>query len=522
MKKRIFASCLAMCILLSGCTLFGKEYTFRDFLGDIPFADEINDAVIGESEQSDNIKRPEDVKFPEEIKNTDNSDEEYINTEDIEITDDTENAQDIENWILGYDDIDQDEIDQAYVENKFRNSFREYKDGEFSYKEYIYDYNTMGSTMLFISATNNSKRSVTITADCTAKNKDGSVIGTGEKTLKFIGPGETSCMCVDFYGVEGVDSVESSFTYEEEKEYKPVLKDLEIIRHENKNSVNGNNLVVEIKNNGSEYASIVDAFALFFTKDGYLINYEHEFGCNVIPNQTQYIQFNNYTDFFDGKYDHAEVYFTGYTFSPDPSYYTIPTVSNDKFEIKQMEYTFNNFGALLTSNFFLIKNNSDKTVNANGTGILRNKDGTIAAVSGLISDNIIAPGETALCSMGFVNKPKDSFFDYSLSFEIADDMYVGIQKDLSLKTVKTDEDTLDITVTNNGSIPAEFVEGRVLFFDKAGNIVFDTSVSFFGGNSIDDTSIRPGGSFTATASSRLDFDHAEVYVSGFGYNTAVR
>ena len=512
MKKRIIASCLAMCFLFSGCTLFGKEYTFRDFLGDIPYADEINAAVMGETEQSDNIERPEEIRFPEES----------VNTEDIEITEDTENPQDIENWILGYDGIDSDDINESYMDSQIHKDCKEYKDGEFSYKEYIYDYNTMGGTKVFIIATNNSNKDVSITANCTAKNKEGVSIGTGEDELRFLGAGETSCMCVDFYNVQGVESVESTFTYKEENVYSPVLKDLNIICYENKNTSNANNVIAEIKNTGTQCADIYAGYALFFTKEGYLINYEYEFGGSVFPNETKYYQFNNYSDFFEGKYDRAEVYFTAYTLEPNASYYQSPTVPEDKFEVKQMEYTFDNFGALLTSNFFLIKNNSDKTVNAYGTGILRNKDGTIASVSGFHSDSIIAPGETALCSMGFVNKPKDSVFDYSLSYEIADDLYVGIQKNLNVKTVKTADDALDITVTNKGSIPAEFVEGRVLFFDKSGNIIYDTSALFYGGDSIDDTSIQPGGSFTATVYSRLDFDHAEVYVSGFGYNTAVR
>ncbi|MBQ2605143.1 MAG: hypothetical protein II589_09000 [Clostridia bacterium] len=520
MKKRVFAASLSLCVLLSGCTVFGKEYTFRDYLGNIPYADEINDAIVGEDQKTADEERPDGVKFPEDIQVTDNTGD----TESAGVAENSENTEVEQHFYREHkdhsdytiDDADQNDMQQAFLDERFRKEYKEYTDGEFSYKEYIYDYNTMGSTKLFIVAANNSNRSVSITAACTAKDSHDRKIGTGEETLDFLGPGETACMCVDFYGVTEVDHVESSFTYIDEKEYKPVFKDLEITCYENKNAESGNNAVAQLKNNGTKLASRIEGYALFFSKDGYLINYEFEYCHDILPGETNYIQFNNYTDFFEGKYDHVDVYFSARTYDIDPSYYNKPTVTNDQFEIKEMEYTYNNFGALLNSKFLLIKNNSNQTVNVQGTGILKNKDGTIAAVSDIYSDGIIGPDEASLCIMNFFEKPDDAVLDYSVRFEKADDYYIPIQKNLSVKSVNLGDNTVEITVKNNGSIPVEFVEGHILFFDANNNIVFDTSVSFYGEEYLLDTSLNPGGSYISTASSRLDFDHYEVYVSGYG------
>lgn len=181
---------------------------------------------------------------------------------------------------------------------------QEYSEKDFEIKEYIYE-NSIRDTIYLLAITNNSGVDVSVSGNATAKDSDGNSIGADDMEIAILGAGETSIGYFYFDNVTGIDSVDYKLNYNDDLYYSPVIKNLKVEKTEN-----AENVVVTLTNNGDKAAEFVEAYALFFDKDGKLLNYDSDYitddDFEIKVGDTLSLQLNCYE-----KYDHAEVYLTG-------------------------------------------------------------------------------------------------------------------------------------------------------------------------------------------------------------------
>lgn len=69
---------------------------------------------------------------------------------------------------------------------------------------------------------------------------------------------------------------------------------------------------------------------------------------------------------------------------------------------------------------------------------------------------------------------------------------------------------MTVTVTNNGTYPAQFVEAYALFFDSNSNVVYSNS----GYVTDNDSEIKPGATLSEQIDAYKSFDSVKVYFTG--------
>lgn len=108
-----------------------------------------------------------------------------------------------------------------------------------------------------------------------------------------------------FDSVSGIDKVDYTLDYDENPYYKPVVNDLSV-----EQTFNDENVTVSVTNNSTNPALFVSAYAIFFDSSNNVVNYNSTYitdsDSEIKPGKTISDQLDCY-----GKYDHAEVYFTG-------------------------------------------------------------------------------------------------------------------------------------------------------------------------------------------------------------------
>ena len=98
--------------------------------------------------------------------------------------------------------------------------------------------------------------------------------------------------------------------------------------------------------------------------------------------------------------------------------------------------------------------------------------------------------------------------NYHTDISVEESSYDSVIQNLSYTQNSIDNGAV-IQVTNNGSIPAEFVEGYALFFK--GNSLVDYDWTYFTDN---DSEIKPGKTISKQMNCYEDFDRIEFYVTG--------
>lgn len=171
-------------------------------------------------------------------------------------------------------------------------------------KEYLYE-NTIGDTLDFLIVTNNSNTNVAISGNAIAKDSSGNSIGAADMSIDVLGVGETSIGVFYFDSVSGIDKVDYTLDYDENPYYKPVVNDLSV-----EQTFNDENVTVSVTNNSTNPALFVSAYAIFFDSSNNVVNYNSTYitdsDSEIKPGKTISGQLDCY-----GKYDYAEVYFTG-------------------------------------------------------------------------------------------------------------------------------------------------------------------------------------------------------------------
>lgn len=176
-------------------------------------------------------------------------------------------------------------------------------DSDFEITEHMYS--DSFSTQCYLIIKSNATKTVGITANATAKDANGAVLGADSMEIDILGPGETSLGYFYFDDVRNVATVEYELSYDTDPYYTPVLGSLSV-----EQTINNRNVIVAVTNNGTKPARFVEAYALFFDGNGKLIEtasgYVTDDDNEIKTGKTLVEQLDAYDSF-----DHVEVYLTG-------------------------------------------------------------------------------------------------------------------------------------------------------------------------------------------------------------------
>ncbi len=368
-------------------------------------------------------------------------------------------------------------------------------DEDFEKTGYLYE-NSIGDSLYFYVVKNNSQASVSIDGNAVAKDSGGNTLGASSREIDVLGPGETSLMTFYFDSVTGIDTIECSLTYDTKTYYKPVIANLEV-----EQTINDKNLTVVVTNNGNINAQFVEAYALFMDGDGNIVSYSSNYitdgDSEIKPGATISEQFDSYSSF-----DHVELFFTGRSDGSASS--ASSSISESDFDVQEYLYE-NSIGDSLY--FLVLRNNSDKTV-----GISINMTAYDASENVIGADSsdvdVIGSGETSIAMFYFDSVKGIDHVKYSMGFDTSP-YYSSVISDLESVNSINDKNVV-VTVTNNGTQAAQFVEAYALFLDSDGNVVYYDSTYVTDG----DSEIKPGATLSKQLTAYNSFDTVEVYFTG--------
>lgn len=366
---------------------------------------------------------------------------------------------------------------------------------QFEFNEYKYE-DGIGDTLYFLVVKNNSESTVAFESNGTAKDSNGSVLGSAECSIDVLAPGEQSIAYFYFNGVTGIDSVDYTKSFDTDPYYKPVLSNLDV-----EGNLNDQNATITVTNKGSYAAQFVEAYALFFDADNnvirYSFNYVTDGDSEIKPGATLSAQLDSYDS-----YDHVEIYLTGRSDGSEGAA-SSSSVSDDDFEKK--EYLYSN--SFATTDYLVITNNSESTVGITGNATALDSSGNVIGAADCNID-VLGPGEQSICALYFDNVQNVDHVEYQLSYS-EDLYYKPVISNLDVQATINDSNVV-VTATNKGEYAAQFVQAYVLFFDASGNIV-DTGYGYI---TDDDSEIKPGATLSEQIDAYESFDHVEVYLTG--------
>lgn len=362
---------------------------------------------------------------------------------------------------------------------------------------YIYE-SSYGDTTFFLVVKNNTDSAVSISGNALAKDVNGGSIGAGNFAIDVLGPGEESIAYSYFNNVSGVDSVSYQMVAKTDPRYSPVLGSLDVARFDNEQ-----NVAVAVTNKGSIGAQFVEAYALFMDADNNVVRYSSTYltdiNNEIKPGDTLYAQLDSYDS-----YDHALVYLTGR--SDGKADHVENPFDAAQLSVREFWYE-SRWGD--TYLFLAVTNNSNVDVEVEGNAAALDANGNVLGADGMSID-VIGPGQESIGYFYFDEVSGVDHVDYKLQGD-PDSYYVdiiaGLEGDASINN-----NNVVISLTNNGPIPAKFVEVYALFFDANDNMV-DWDYTYV---TDDDNEIKPGSTLSAQLDTSETFDYAELFITGRG------
>ena len=156
------------------------------------------------------------------------------------------------------------------------------------------------STWYFLVVKNNSTSVIRMSYNAVARDADDKAIGAADGYSIVIGPGGEAVTFTFFEDVTGVDHVSRNLTIEEADEYRPELGNLEA-----ETSINKNNIVVTITNNGEKAVTDFYVDVLYYDKDGKLVDCSAEKIIEILPGASTAKQIETYY-----KYDSVKILYS--------------------------------------------------------------------------------------------------------------------------------------------------------------------------------------------------------------------
>lgn len=169
------------------------------------------------------------------------------------------------------------------------------------------------------------------------------------------------------------------------------------------------------------------------------------------------------------------------------------------------EYTLAD-GGWYTRHFFVIKNNSSEALTVKTNSLAYDADNNLVGAADAEFD-VLGSGCTSAFYEAFQT---DSIIDhYDTTIKASKPKYYkSVIEYLSYDLTETGNGAV-IQVTNNGPIAAQFVEGKILFFNAGQLVGFDTTYFVD-----DDNEIKSGDTISKQFTSYNDFDSIEFYLDG--------
>jgi hypothetical protein len=174
---------------------------------------------------------------------------------------------------------------------------------DFEIKEYKYE--NPYATMYYMVVTSHAGIPVQLYVNATAYDAGNTMISAANSTLEIIGPEEQSIMSLYFENAKNVDHIDYSLQINKDVYYEPVLRNLSV-----ESNLNGQNLILSIKNNGEKPAEFVQGTALFFDANDQIVSTDFTYftdnDSEIKPGESISGQLSSYEAF-----DHVEYYLDG-------------------------------------------------------------------------------------------------------------------------------------------------------------------------------------------------------------------
>ncbi len=180
---------------------------------------------------------------------------------------------------------------------------------------------------------------------------------------------------------------------------------------------------------------------------------------------------------------------------------------NENYSVQILaEYTLPDGINWYTRRFMIIKNDSNETVEVQTSSIAYGQDDSMVSAS---ESTLYALGAgcTSIVYEPFETDKAINRYDTDIKTK-KDEFFESVLQDLSY-TQNNIEDGAIFQVTNNGSEPADFVEGYALFF-RNGQLVEYESAFFIDS----DGELKPGATVSKQLSAYEDYDRMEFYLTG--------
>lgn len=170
------------------------------------------------------------------------------------------------------------------------------------------------------------------------------------------------------------------------------------------------------------------------------------------------------------------------------------------------EYTLTDSIGWYTRRFLIVRNNNNYTVDITTSSLAYSADGSmVSAADGYV--DAVGPGCTSIFYEAFETSAQIDHYDTTFNVSKSE-YYESVIQDLSYTQNDIDGGAI-FQVTNNGSEPAEFVEGYALFF--AGDQLVDYQSTYF---IDDDSELKPGKTISEQITAYENFDSIEFYLTG--------
>ena len=170
------------------------------------------------------------------------------------------------------------------------------------------------------------------------------------------------------------------------------------------------------------------------------------------------------------------------------------------------EYTLSDGIGWYTRHFMVIQNTSNVTVDVSTSSLAYDKDGNVVSTDDA-SFEALGAGCISVMYEAFETESEIAYYETTLNVSESR-YYESVIEDLSY--IQNDIDGGAVfQVTNNGTEPADFVEGYALFFRNGELIGFESN--YF---TDDDSEIKSGATISKQFNSYENFDTIEFYLTG--------
>lgn len=380
------------------------------------------------------------------------------------------------------------------VDNRRKPDVPQFSPEDFTVEGYLYE--GYSSTYYYVAVTNNSQYTVELDFEGTAKDAQLNSIGADSGSIDVLGPGETAMDYLWFSNVTGVSDVDLKLEVSLDPYYLPVLGDIELSQ-----VLNNSNVTVIATNNGSYAARSMCAYAIFFDESGNVIDVDESYitdiNSELKPGQTLATQLD-----FEGEYyESVKVFLDSY--GMDKGAKAPEGLTAESLSIAEFPYVSGDS----TTWYLAVTNNSDQAIAIRFNGIAY--DASDIPIGADFADvEVVGPGQTTFCDFHLYNVKNVARMEYTPSFS-ADPYYEDVLANLSYEC-STNEKNVIVTVTNNGSVPAEYVHGLALFLDDSGKVVYAGTAYF----TDDDGEIKPGANITEQINTYKYYSRVGLFFTG--------